>query len=64
MSEKSKPKWITKEEWEKANTSGKSKPKGITKDQWDKQNPNKLKLKSPSGGMGSGMRRFYKGGKV
>jgi len=72
MVSKEKAKWITKEEWDKANTSGKSKPKWITEDQWDKankreprkQNPNKLKLKSPSGGMGSGMRRFYKGGKV
>ena len=30
----------------------------------EKQNPNKLKLKSPSGGMGAGMRRFNRGGKV
>ena len=48
-----KTKWITEDQWDKAN---KREPR--------KQNPNKLKLKSPSGGMGSGMRRFYKGGKV
>ena len=29
-----------------------------------KQNPNKLKLNSPSGGVGAGMRRFNRGGKV
>ena len=29
-----------------------------------KQNPNRLKLKSPSGGVGAGMRRFNRGGKV
>ena len=29
-----------------------------------KQNPNKPKLNSPSGGVGAGMRRFNRGGKV